>query len=377
MIQAQFGLARHRRADARALHHRDARSHARPRGAAFAGHWRAPDGPARRRRRKPPTATSSTTSRSSCRTSAPPRRRWSSARCRSAAARRAGRTAGGVETLRAIPWVFAWTQTRLLLPTWLGTGEALRAGFERGDRDAIRELYTRVAVLPLDHRPDRDGPGQDRRPDCRRVRPAARARRSCSRSAPTCGSGSPTPSPRCSRSPGARELLADNARAPPLDQRAQPVRRSDQPRADRAAAPPPPRRRSGRPGDVERLHDHRQRHRRRDAEYGSRDPIGRETRDSGSGGSRFSVQGSRCTVAIDLESSLAIPGAGSRVPVPSPGKLYALRRVRHAVVVQHRDRRDAGRLERTLRWSPCRRRSRSPDDRGRRTSWRRAARRPW
>ena len=49
--------------------------------------------------------------------------------------------AGGVDTLRAIPWVFAWTQTRLLLPTWLGTGEALRTAFARGERDAVRELY--------------------------------------------------------------------------------------------------------------------------------------------------------------------------------------------------------------------------------------------
>jgi phosphoenolpyruvate carboxylase len=49
--------------------------------------------------------------------------------------------AGGVETLRAIPWVFAWTQTRLLLPTWLGTGEALHDALAGDQRDAVRELY--------------------------------------------------------------------------------------------------------------------------------------------------------------------------------------------------------------------------------------------
>jgi len=30
-----------------------------------------------------------------------------------------------VSSLRAIPWVFAWTQIRLMLPAWLGTEEAL------------------------------------------------------------------------------------------------------------------------------------------------------------------------------------------------------------------------------------------------------------
>lgn len=35
------------------------------------------------------------------------------------------RAQGGLETLRAIPWVFAWTQIRLMLPAWLGTDNAL------------------------------------------------------------------------------------------------------------------------------------------------------------------------------------------------------------------------------------------------------------
>ena len=54
------------------------------------------------------------------------------------ARRRAG---GGVETLRAIPWVFAWTQTRLLLPSWLGVGEALESATESGAVDELRAMY--------------------------------------------------------------------------------------------------------------------------------------------------------------------------------------------------------------------------------------------
>ena len=31
-----------------------------------------------------------------------------------------------LSSLRAIPWIFAWTQTRFALPVWLGMGEAFK-----------------------------------------------------------------------------------------------------------------------------------------------------------------------------------------------------------------------------------------------------------
>ena len=34
---------------------------------------------------------------------------------------------GGIESLRAIPWTFAWTQTRTNLSAWLGVEKALNA----------------------------------------------------------------------------------------------------------------------------------------------------------------------------------------------------------------------------------------------------------
>lgn len=52
------------------------------------------------------------------------------------------RKEGGVETLRAIPWVFAWTQTRLHLPVWLGLGSALQTGMNMpGGKKLLREMY--------------------------------------------------------------------------------------------------------------------------------------------------------------------------------------------------------------------------------------------
>ncbi|MGM0691812.1 MAG: phosphoenolpyruvate carboxylase [Pseudomonadota bacterium] len=48
---------------------------------------------------------------------------------------------GGVETLRAIPWIFAWTQIRLMLPAWLGSGEAFNQRLEEaGGLEVLREM---------------------------------------------------------------------------------------------------------------------------------------------------------------------------------------------------------------------------------------------
>jgi phosphoenolpyruvate carboxylase len=46
-----------------------------------------------------------------------------------------------VESLRAIPWQFAWTQTRLLLGAWLGVEEALERAFARGEGEDLRAMY--------------------------------------------------------------------------------------------------------------------------------------------------------------------------------------------------------------------------------------------
>jgi phosphoenolpyruvate carboxylase len=49
----------------------------------------------------------------------------------------------GVESLRAIPWQFAWTQTRLLLASWLGVEDALDEAAARGDEGLMKEMYSR------------------------------------------------------------------------------------------------------------------------------------------------------------------------------------------------------------------------------------------
>jgi len=47
---------------------------------------------------------------------------------------------GGVESLRAIPWIFAWMQIRLMLPAWLGAESALQQAVDSGHLEKLRQM---------------------------------------------------------------------------------------------------------------------------------------------------------------------------------------------------------------------------------------------
>ncbi|MFQ1023360.1 phosphoenolpyruvate carboxylase [Avibacterium paragallinarum] len=63
---------------------------------------------------------------------------------------------GGVESLRAIPWIFAWMQNRLMLPAWLGAGASIRLVIEQKKGHIIEEMCkqwpffsTRIGMLEM------------------------------------------------------------------------------------------------------------------------------------------------------------------------------------------------------------------------------------
>ena len=63
---------------------------------------------------------------------------------------------GGVESLRAIPWIFSWSQNRLVLPAWLGAGEAIQYSIDQGQQELLEEMCrewpffsTRLGMLEM------------------------------------------------------------------------------------------------------------------------------------------------------------------------------------------------------------------------------------
>ena len=63
---------------------------------------------------------------------------------------------GGVESLRAIPWIFSWSQNRLVLPAWLGAGEAIQHSIDHGHQALLEEMCrewpffsTRLGMLEM------------------------------------------------------------------------------------------------------------------------------------------------------------------------------------------------------------------------------------
>ncbi len=63
---------------------------------------------------------------------------------------------GGIESLRAIPWIFAWAQTRMVLPSWLGVMKSVQTSLNNDKQDVIADMldnwpffYSRLSMLDM------------------------------------------------------------------------------------------------------------------------------------------------------------------------------------------------------------------------------------
>ena len=109
---------------------------------------------------------------------------------------------GELQALRAIPWVFAWTQNRCLLPAWFGCGAALARLRARGRAARLAPPPLRgVAVLPGAAREPRDDAREVELRDRGGLRLArARQRRAAALLGSALRRSTSGRSPRCSRS---------------------------------------------------------------------------------------------------------------------------------------------------------------------------------
>ncbi|MFT6530116.1 MAG: phosphoenolpyruvate carboxylase [Psychrosphaera sp.] len=53
---------------------------------------------------------------------------------------------GGIESLRAIPWIFSWSQNRLVVPSWLGSGQTI-SEFNQTQGDVIKDMLDNWAYF--------------------------------------------------------------------------------------------------------------------------------------------------------------------------------------------------------------------------------------